>query len=729
MPLTNRSIRNKWPTVIAAVWLLANCALSWAGNGHEPDPVISDIQKFLTTHCLDCHTGEDAELGFRLDNMDGDETDFQASDFDSARWEKILRRVATRQMPPPDSDRPDELDYRKFETSLSNQLAMAAGSELRVGSVGSIRRLTRMEYQNAIRDLLGIQINASEFLPKDESSNGFDNITVEELSPVLIQRYLSAAQKISRLAVGSSGNGPLGVTIRIPADRSQEEHVQGLPFGTRGGLQLTHTFPQSGDYEFEIKLTRDRDEKVEGLNRRYQIHVLVDRKLSHEFTVQPPTNGTWENRDFTHVDSHLKVRLPIQSGNHEIAITFPKLFSSLVEDKRQPFDTNYNRHRHPRKTPAIFQVSILGPFDSNGGNTSNPRIFGSVPLSSPRNRDTAKRILEKLTTRAYRRPATARDLATPMKFFDSVFEQKGFDQAIESALASILVNPNFILKIESEGNAQPGARYRELDSFELASRLSFFIWSSIPDNQLLEIAEQGILNQESVLREQVQRMLADPRSKALATNFASQWLYLRNLDSITPDLRLFPDFDDNLRQSFRQETEMLFEHVVQEDRSILDLIQSDFTFLNSRLATHYDIQGISGSEFQKVHLPGNSRRGGILRHGSILTVTSYATRTSPTIRGNWVLENIIGTPPPPPPPNIPNLKENTQQDSSTVRQRLAAHRANPACAACHDLIDPIGFSLENYDAVGRWRQFDGTLDLETGGVLPDGTKADSVAAL
>ena len=446
----------------------------------------------------------------------------------------------------------------------------------------------------------------------------------------------------------------------------------------------------------------------------------------------------WESRDFTHVDSHLRTREQVESGEREVVVTFPKTFSSLVEDKRQPFETNYNRHRHPRKTPALFQVSIVGPFSPNGIGPlpSRQLIMGEFATAKILKRSHAKRILKRLTRRAFRRPVTEADLATPLKFFDEAFDGENFDFALESAIAAILVNPNFLFRIESDsadsaGESSEGSKqhFRNLNDFELASRLAFFLWSSIPDDELLDCAEEGRLSSEKVLAEQVQRMLADEKSESLVTNFASQWLYLRNLDSIAPDLRRYPDFDDNLRQSFRRETQLLFKDVMRRDGNVLDLIRSDFTYLNARLATHYGIANVSGSEFRKVNLEADSHRGGLLRQGSILMVTSYATRTSPTIRGSWVLENIVGTPPPPPPPNIPNLKENTQLDHASVRERLAAHRADPACASCHDLIDPIGFALENFDAIGRWRKFDGRLPIDTNGVLPDGTEINSVEEL
>ncbi|MFT5303246.1 MAG: hypothetical protein ACI814_004065, partial [Mariniblastus sp.] len=609
--------------------------------------------------------------------------------------------------------------------------AARAASLPNPGRTGSVRRLTRAEYQNVMRDLVAINLDAKDFLPQDQSSHGFDNITVEELSPTLLNRYLTAAQKISRAAVGATGGAPTGVTIRIPADRTQDDHVQGLPFGTRGGTVFEFLATKTAQYEVEIKLTRDRDERVEGLNRKHEIDLLVDRQQVKRFEITPPAGKKDYDKDFTHVDSHLKMRLSLTAGTHEIGVTFPKTASSISENKRQPFDASYNRHRHPRQAPAVFQIAVVGPFLQTGSGETPSRnlIFGNE-INRPQNRDEAKTILGRVLRLAYRRPVDERDLGTPMRFFDESFEQEqDFEKAIESGLTSILINPNLLLRVERQpATAQPQTAY-QISDLELASRLSFFLWSSSPDDELLKLAERGWLSDRDVLAQQVQRMLASPKSISLVENFAGQWLYLKNLESITPDLRIFPDFDDNLRQAFRGETEQLFREVMKQDLSVMQLIQSNYTFLNERLAKHYGIAGVLGSHFRRVNLPADSKRGGILRHGSVLMVTSYATRTSPTIRGNWILENIIGTAPPPPPANVPNLKENTMLNATTIRERLAEHRANPACASCHDIMDPVGFSLENYDAVGRWRDLDGEFPVDAVGRLPDGHEVSSIAEL
>ena len=718
---------------------------------NDNEVLVGEIESFVAEHCIECHDSGEPAAGLDLESFDFSSEQIDESQFDSRRWEKILLRIDSRQMPPPSAERPTEPEYQQVSDAFSQLLGQHATKFPNPGRVGSLRRLTRAEYQNSIRDLLAIEIDAADFLPQDESSHGFDNITVETLSPTLMNRYVTAAQKIARAAMAGLGNGPSGVTIRVPATRSQEEHVEGLPLGTRGGVLIKHNFPRTGEYEIELKLARDRDEKIEGLSREHHVDVLIDRDRVQRFTIAPPkTISNSKQRDFTLTDSHLKKQFQITGGPHEVAVTFPKTFSALSEIRRQPFETNYNSDRHPRKAPAIYQVSIVGPLT----NQTTPSKIADTPsrrwllgeeynaklAAQPEGKiftgdeasTEAKKILSRFMRRAYRRPITAEDLNVPLQFFESENETSGFEAGIESAITAVLVNPNFLFRIESEEQTQQSNQsnaYR-INDFELASRLSYFLWSSCPDDELLELAQRQQLRHDDVLAQQVKRMLADPKSRALTTNFAAQWLYLRNLESIKPDLRRYPDFDDNLRQSFRGETEHLFEHILKNDLSVLGLIQSDFTFLNQRLATHYGVPQVTGSHFRLVKLDPDTEagkhRGGILRHGSVLMVTSYATRTAPTIRGNWILENLYGAPTPPPPPDIPNLKENTTFDFTSIRARLAQHREDPACASCHDLIDPIGFSLENYDAIGRWRDFEEDLTVDSQGVLPDGTEIHSV---
>jgi len=688
------------------------------GGSHEREA----IGQFVDAHCIACHNRDDKEAGLALDTISAED-----ASQNSNAWEKVVRKVVARQMPPEGEVRPPGRKYDAFVALLTGALDRAAAEQPNPGRTDAFRRLNRTEYQNAIRDILALDIDASTLLPNDESSHGFDNVTVGDLSPTLLDRYITAARRISRLAVGSPGRSPGGETIRIRPDLTQEEHVEGLPLGTRGGALIPYTFPRDGEYEIQVRLARDRNEHVEGLREPHELEVLLDRERKALFTVMPPKSET----DHQTADTHLKTRFDVTAGPHNLGATFLKNPSSLLETKRQPYQAHYNMHRHPRISPALYQVSITGPYarEAHGESPSSRRIFVCEPKGPSEEEPCARRILATIIRRAYRRPVIEADLQKPMELYRAARAEGDFDAAIEMALSAILVNPQFLFRIETDPpGVAPNAAYR-IPDIQLASRLSSFLWSSIPDDMLLNLAERGELHKHEVLERQVIRMLADSRSRSLVSNFAGQWLHLRNLESITPDLRLFPDFDDNLRQAFRQETELLFESVLCEDRSVLDLLKSDHTFLNERLAKHYGIPHVYGSHFRRVELGDDSERGGLLRHGSVLTVTSYATRTSPVIRGKWILANLLGTPPPPPPANVPALKDNTISSSLSVRQRLAEHRANAACASCHNLIDPVGFSLESFDAVGRWRTFEEGRPIDSTGGLPDGTRFAGVTGL
>lgn len=697
------------------------------------------VTRIVDRYCIDCHDGAAPAAGLNLRESGAGEVP-GTERWDTETWEKIVKRLVARQMPPVDAERPSEDEYATVLTAMESALDRHAESYPQPGRPDSVRRLNRTEYRNAIRDLLAVDIDVDSLLPADQLSHGFDNVTVGELSPLLLGRYITAAEKISRLAVGGLQKSPGGVTVRLPADRTQDVHVDGLPLGTRGGTLFEYHFPADGQYEIQLRLMRDRDENIEGLTEPHEIDVLLDRGLVHRFTVTPPKGKAGYQKDDTLVDAHLNKRFRVTAGPHQVGATFPNKFASLLEINRQPFEASFNRHRHPRRSPALFEVSIVGPFDPEGpGDTpSRRKIFSSEAAQQGKEHQQgnkqdpttrAEKILRPLVRLAYRRPVTEHDLAIPMRFFKQRFAVDGFEAGIETALSAVLVNPHFLLRAEKDpAELAAGTAYR-ISDIELASRLSFFLWSSIPDEELLTLAEAGQLRDADVLKSQVQRMLKDQRSQSLVSNFAAQWLYLRNLDSLTPDRRLFPNFDDNLRIALRRETELLFESVLLEDRSVLDLLSTETTFLNERLARHYGIPHVSGSHFRPVALAKDSHRGGLLRHGSILAVTSYATRTSPTIRGNWILENILGTPAPPPPPNVPGLKEKTKSSAVTIRERLAEHRQNPACASCHNLMDPVGFALENFDAVGRWRVFDREQPVDSSGALPDGTKVDSLEEL
>ncbi len=667
----------------------------------------------IQTYCVNCHNPDELKGGLDLESLLADEPT-EHPDI----WEHVVTRLQARQMPPPTRKRPSEEQYQTLLTSLTGQLDHHAVTHPQPGRVETFRRLNRTEYQNAIRDLLALDIDAASLLPLDEESHGFDNITVANLSPAFVDRYITAAQKISRLAIGRPNAKPGGETFRTAPDLTQEKHIEGLPIGTRGGMLIDYTFPEDGEYEIEVHLRRDRNEHVEGLNGTHQMDVLIDRALIEQFTIT--RKGHKSHND---VDKHLKLRTFVKAGPKKVGVTFPKRAYSLLQNKRQPFAAHFNLHRHPRLTPAIYEVSITGPYEGQGAldTPSRRKIFVDYPTSADDTEIIAKKILTRLARLAYRRPPSAPEVEKLMTFYRTGERDQGFDNGIEQALKAILVSPNFLFRIERDPpTAAPGSAYPLADR-ELASRLAFFLWSSLPDDELHVLAAEGRLQLPDVLESQVSRMLADPRAESLVSNFAGQWLHLRNLESITPDLRLFPDFDDNLRQAFRRETELFVGSIIRENQSVLRLLQSDYTFLNERLAHHYEIPGVFGSRFRRVALEPDQNRGGLLRQGSILTVTSYATRTSPVIRGNWVLENILGTPPPPPPPDVPALEENSVDASLSMRERLAVHRANPACASCHDLMDPVGFALESFDAVGRWRDYENGQPIDVSGGLPDGS--------
>ncbi|MGK0185909.1 MAG: hypothetical protein ACI9R3_001692 [Verrucomicrobiales bacterium] len=676
-------------------------------------------EPLLSQYCFDCHDSDsakaDVDLEAALESPLADKSDL---------WEQVARQLSMRVMPPIEKDRPSNAEYSTLVSKLESALDAQATLHPNPGRTESLRRLNRTEYQHVIRDLLAVEIDAKKLLPPDQSSHGFDNITVGNLSPALLDRYISAGQMISRLALGISTGSPDGRTVRIRPDVTQEGHVEGLPLGTRGGTLIRHTFPRDGEYDIRIHLMRDRNEQIEGLRGVHELQVLLDGDVATSFKVRPPKN----RGDHTKVDAHLSARIQATAGARELGVTFVEQSPDLIEYLRMPYESAFNTHRHPRRSPAVYQVSITGPFDAGdaGQTSSRQRVFGNVTKTDE---DGAHQVLQSLLRLAYRGNADDGDLAKAMEFYREGSETGSFETGIESALSAILVSPKFLFRVERDREgATPGGPYA-LNDLELASRLSFFLWSSIPDEALLDAAIAGDLTKPDGLARQVRRMLADGRSSSLVENFAEQWLYLRNLESVTPDGRLFPDFDDNLRQAMRRETELLFENVLREDRSVVDLISSDFTYLNERLAKHYGIPHVYGDRYRRVTLEPDSGRGGILRHSSILTVTSYATRTSPVLRGHWVLENLLGTPPPPPPADVPALDDNPIDATFPVRQRLAAHRENPACASCHNVMDPIGFAFENFDALGRWRTHEAGVPVDSRGSLPNGTTFDDISGL
>jgi hypothetical protein len=688
-----------------------------------PDELATTVTRF----CVDCHNDAEREGELTLQSLDL--ADVAAK---PEVWEKVARKLSTGTMPPSDQPQPSGEQRSALVAWLETNLDAGAAQHPNPGRTETFRRLNRTEYRNAIRDLLAVEIDVAALLPPDESGYGFDNVNVGDLSPALLDRYIAAAQKISRLAVGGTQASLQSNVISMPADATQEEHVAGLPPGTRGGVLASHTFPQDGEYELQVHLARNRNANIGGLRGvdAHTLHLLIDRRPVATFVIEPPPDG-----DDTLTDSALIARVPVTAGPHAVAATFVKNASSLIETERQPLAAHFNEQRHPRLTPAIEQLSITGPYVAQGvsDTPSRRRLFVCTPPASggaELEDACAEEIVSTLLRRAYRRPVTRDDVAGPMAFYKEGRSQGGFAAGIEQAVTAALVNPAFLFRVERDpADAAQGSPYR-ISDLELASRLSFFLWSSIPDDELLDMAIRGELGRPGEIERQARRMLADPRSSNLASNFAGQWLLLRNLDSVSPDPRQYPDFDDNLRQAFRQETELLFDSVLREDRSVLDLLTPDYTFLNERLAKHYGIPGVYGSRWRRVDLEPSSQRGGLLRQGSILAVTSYATRTSPVIRGKWVLGNLYGAPPPEPPVDVPALEDNSIKAELSMRERLREHRTNTVCAGCHNTIDPVGFALENFDAVGRWRDRDGDNGrMDASGALPGVGQFDGVDGL
>ncbi len=718
------------PLLLACLALPAGAAAQAPSAATEAAEVSAE-QALMKRYCVACHNDRLVTGGVSFEGVDLTNVAAHADVL-----EKAVKKLRAGAMPPSRRPRPDPEDYEHLTAYLETALDRAVTANPDPGRTESFRRLNRTEYQNAIRDLLALDMDITALLPRDDASYGFDNVNAGTLNPTLMERYLAAAQKISRLAVGSRLPAPGSRVVIVPPDRTQETHVEGLPFGTRGGTLVSHTFPADGEYEIQVRLQRDRNENVEGMTEIHMVEIVLDGARIALIEMKPDRvrgldgNGTVYYTDVG-IDNHLNARTSIGAGPHAIGATFIRKNSALAETTRQPYQARFNLDRHPRLQPAVRSVSIVGPFEPTGiGNTpSRDRIFSCQPSAADAE-ECATSILLTLARRAYRRPVTVDDLDELVSFYRDGQAEGGFETGIEHALRALLASPEFLFRIERDPEGtDPGSPYRVSD-LELASRLSFFLWSSIPDDALLDLAAANQLRDPGVLETQVRRMLADPRAESLSTNFAAQWLHLRNLDAARPDSRIFPDFDDNLRQGFRQETEGLFQHVLNDDRSVLELLTADYTFLNERVARHYGIPNVYGDHFRRVQLPDDGRRAGILGHGSILTVTSYATRNSVVMRGKWILENLLGTPPPPPPPNVPPLEENRSTTKVlSMRERMAAHRQNPACSVCHSMMDPTGISLENFDAIGRWRDTEGGKAVDARGSLPGGDEFEGVAGL
>jgi mono/diheme cytochrome c family protein len=712
---------------------LATAASSAQGPVASPAADLPPPRALLDTYCVTCHNERARVGGLELDKMDP----ARIPD-DAETWEKVVRKLRGGMMPPQGMPRPDQATLEAFTSWLETSLDREALARPNPGRA-SLHRLNRTEYANAIRDLLGLEIDVTSLLPADDESYGFDNIAdVLKVSPSLLEQYLAASHKVSSLAVGDPGTPPVSNVYRVPPDLAQDEHIEGLPLGTRGGVLIRHNFPLDADYQVSVRLLRNIVGYMTGLEFAHQLEISVDGERVFLAPVGGPDDNRMSDENMSEaadrIDERLKTRIPVKAGPRVVGVTFLRKNSAESDEPLRPFTRDHDL-QNMNGLPLVDYVDIRGPFEASGpGDTpSRRRIFVCRPAAARDETPCARTILSTLARRAYRRPVTNDEIDTLVSFYEAGRKTGtaagAFDAGIQNGLRLILASPKFLFRAEPDpAGVAPGAIYR-LGDLELASRLSFFLWSSVPDDPLLSVAAQGKLEEPVVLEDQVQRMLADPRAQALVSNFAGQWLYLRNLRNHLPDNQAFPNFDDNLRQAFRRETELLFESVMREDRSVLDLLTADYTFVNERLARHYGIPGVYGSRFRRVPLADVNRRG-LLGHGSILTVTSYPDRTSPVLRGKWILENILGTPPPPPPADVPAFPDNPETGRAlTVRERTEAHRKNPVCASCHQVMDPLGFSLENFDAIGQWRTKEAGGAVDTAGQLADGTAVNGPVSL
>lgn len=649
-------------------------------------------------------------------------------------WEKVIRKMRAGAMPPAGMPRPDAAAHDALVSFLETTLDRAAANRPQPGRP-SPHRLNRAEYANAIRDLLALDVDPAALLPPDDSADGFDNnADVLSVSPVLLERYLSAAATISALAVGDPKIIPGSETYRIRGDASQTGQDEALPPGTRGGLMATHTFPLDGEYVIKVKLLEINLGAIRGLEYEHQLEVTVDGERVLLTPVGGPQDYTESSLNATNVVNslaqRLQVRVKVKAGQRPVGAAFLMKNAAQGANRLQAFQRSTLIATDHLGLPHVENITISGPFNATGvsDTPSRRRLFVCRPARAAEESVCAKRIISTLARRAYRRPVTDADLASLMSFYDAGRREGSFERGIELATRAVLVSPKFVFRVERDpAGIAAGSPYR-ISDVDLASRLSFFLWSSIPDDELLDLAGRGQLSRAAILEAQVRRMLADPRSRALTDNFAGQWLHIRNLRNTTPDKNDFPDFDDNLRRAFERELELFVGSVISEDRSVLDLMTADYTFVNERLAKHYRIPNVYGPDFRRVSLKQDARRG-LLGKGGVLTLTSHADRTSPVVRGKWILDNLLGTPPPPPPAVVPPFPEEVPGVLTTVRARMEQHRSNPACAGCHRVMDPLGLALENFDAVGAWRTRESGIPIDASGELTDGTKIDGVAAL
>ena len=693
----------------------------------------------LATYCVRCHNQKLRTADLALDTVD-----LANAGRDAEVLEKVLQKLHLGVMPPPGLPRPDQRTTDAFVAGLEAELDRAAELHPNPGRTDSLHRLNRAEYQNAIRDLLSMDVDVSSLLPADDADiHGFDNIAgLLSVSPALLERYMSAARKLSNRALGIRAPGPITDTYTVPDLAQQDAQVSDeLPFGSRGGTAIHHDFPVDGEYLIKIRLRRQIYDYITGLDRSERLEVRLDGERVKAFAIGGEDHGRpapqsfagdvlgdpeWEKYALT-ADAGLELRIPVKAGRHGLGVSFVGAFTE-PEGVVQPRQKYGDYSRDESREQGVESVAISGPIAATGDpgadTPSRRTILVCRPARSLDEEPCARRILSRLALRAYRRPVADREVQTLLSFYQAGRRERGFEAGLQFALERILADPSFLFRVERDpAKAGPQAVYRITD-LELASRLSFFLWSSIPDEELLDLAVRGRLKDPSVLEQQVRRMLSDGRSKALVDNFVGQWLLLRNIRGVRPEPDLFPDFDEELREALQRETELFVGSQLREDRSIVELLSANYTFVNERLARHYQIPNVFGSAFRRVTFSSAEPRGGLIGQGSLLMVTAYPNRTSPVLRGKWVLDSLLGTPPPQPPPDVPGLKDRGENGRpASVRERLEEHRKNTACAACHSQMDPLGFALENFDAIGKWRTTsEAGTPIDASAVLPTGVQ-------
>jgi len=721
-------LKPRFGNVLRAVFVLVPAGV--AGASEKTTSGSYESQNALVAdYCVMCHSDEARTAGFSLESFDVGRAEESAP-----VAEKMIRKLRAGMMPPSFAPQPDPAEIADLARKLEERIDEVAAKNPNPGG-RTFQRLNRAEYARSIHELLALDVDVTAFLPPDTISHGFDNVAdVQTMSPTLMEGYLRAAGKISRLAVGDPSAGATEATYKLPRTASQMEHVEGAPFGTRGGISIVHHFPADGQYIFKMMLHGSPTGQLYGAAvKGEQIEISIEGDRVALLDIDPMMDESDPNG--------MNIESPpvaIKAGPHRVSAVFLQRFESPVDDLMAPIDhtladTTIGTDYGVKALPHLREFRINGPHNVTGisDTVSRRKVFTCRPTSAEDERPCAQKIVSELAAKAYRRPLNEMDLEGLMSFYETGAAEGDFESGVRTALQAILASPHFVFRLEEAPEAIDAGAIHRLNDLELASRLSFFLWATVPDEELVKLASQGLLSDPALLDRQVERLLADPRSEALATRFASQWLRLQDLEKIDPDYLFYPLYDDTLASALKRETELFFENLVQEDRSVLEILTADYTFVNERLARHYGIPNVTGSQFRRVELEGESRRG-ILGHGSILTLTSVADRTSPVIRGKWILEVLLGSPPPPPPPNVPDLAATMDQASGrtlSVREAMELHRSNPACTSCHKVIDPLGLALENFDATGAWRIKDNGVPVDASGELYDGTPLDGPAGL